>query len=114
MPNKNETDKMVFQIKADFLRALSHPVRLEIIEHLRKGESSVGQIVQDLGIEQSAVSKSLAVLRQAGIVATRHEKVTVYYSIRDRDIFLVLRPIAEILRKRLQESHAVLDRLARP
>jgi DNA-binding transcriptional ArsR family regulator len=71
-------------------------------------------MVHDLGVEQSSLSKSLAVLRQAGIVMARHEKVSVYYSIRDRDIFLVLRPIAEILRKRLEESRNVLDRLARP
>ena len=113
MAPKNLTDKLVFQIKADFLRSLAHPVRLEIIEFLRKGESSVGQIVSALGVEQSAISKHLAILRQSGLVISRHEKVTVYYSIRDRAIFLVLRPIAKILSKRLQDSRAVLDRLSK-
>jgi ArsR family transcriptional regulator len=114
MPTKNLTDKLVFKIKADFLGALSHPTRLEIIEYLRTSESSVGKMVADLGVEQSALSKHLSVLRQAGIVASRHEKATVYYSIRDRHIYQVLRPISEILRKNLEESRAVLDRLARP
>ncbi|MBI3566542.1 MAG: winged helix-turn-helix transcriptional regulator [Elusimicrobia bacterium] len=113
MPSKNVTDKLVFQIKAEFLKALAHPARLEIIDYLRKSEASVGTMVTDLGVEQSALSKHLALLRQAGILASRQEGVTVYYAIRDRDIFLVLRPIAEILRKKLEESRAVLDRLAK-
>jgi DNA-binding transcriptional ArsR family regulator len=111
MPTKNLTDKLVFKIKADFLKALAHPVRLEIIEYLRASESSVGQMVTDLGVEQSALSKHLSVLRQAGIVVSRQEKATVYYSIRDRHIYQVLRPISEMLRKNLEESRAVLDRL---
>ena len=113
MAPKNLTDKLVFQIKADFLRSLAHPVRLEILEFLRQGESSVGRMVSALGVEQSAISKHLAILRQAGLVTSRHEKVTVHYSIRDRAIFLVLRPIARILSKRLQDSRAVLDRLSK-
>lgn len=112
MAPKSLTDKLVFKIKADFLRSLAHPVRLEVIEHLRKGESSVGRMVQELSVEQSALSKHLAILRQAGIVKPRQEKVTVYYSIRDRAIFRVLRPIARILSKRLEESRAILDRLS--
>lgn len=113
MPAKNVTDKLVFQIKAEFLKALAHPVRLEVIDYLRKSEASVGTMVADLGVEQSALSKHLALLRQAGILSSRQEGVTVFYAIRDRDIFLVLRPIAEILRKKLIESRAVLDRLAK-
>lgn len=104
---------LVFKIKADFLKSLAHPVRLEIIEYLKNKESSVGEMVKELGVEQSGISKHLAILRQAGIVSSRQEKVTVYYSIRDRDIFSLLRPIAEILRKKLRESRDVLARLAR-
>lgn len=113
MTPKNLTDKLVFKIKADFLRALAHPVRLEILEFLRQGEASVGRMVAEFGVEQSAISKHLAVLRQAGLVVARHEKATVYYSVRDRAIYLILRPIARILSKRLQDSRAVLDRLSR-
>lgn len=112
MAPTNLTDRLVFKIKADFLRSLAHPVRLEIIEFLRKEESPVNRMVQALGVEQSGLSKHLAILRQSGIVTSRQEKVTVYYSIRDREIFRVLRPMARILRKRLEVSRAVLDRLS--
>ncbi|HVA65590.1 MAG TPA: metalloregulator ArsR/SmtB family transcription factor [Elusimicrobiota bacterium] len=113
MANRSPMD-MVLKIKADFLAALSNPVRLAIIEELRSGESSVGRMVGRLRVEQSSLSKHLAILRHAGIVASRQRKSAVLYSIRDRDIFRVLRPIAQILRKRMEESRAVFARLGRP
>lgn len=104
---------MVFKIKADFLKSLAHPARLAVIEHLKKGESTVGQMVDGLGMEQSGLSKHLATLRQAGILTSRQEKAKVYYAIRDKDIFMVLRPIADILRKRLKESEFLLASLGK-
>ncbi|MBI5245903.1 MAG: winged helix-turn-helix transcriptional regulator [Elusimicrobia bacterium] len=105
------SEELVFKIKADFLKCLAHPARLAVIEYLKSREASVGQIVAALKLEQSGISKHLSLLRQAGIVTSRQEGVTVYYSIRDGDIFQVLRPIAQILRKRLRESQVVLGHL---
>ena len=110
---KLSADEMVFKLKADFLKSLAHPARLAIIEYLKRGEATVGQMVTDLGIEQSGLSKHLATLRLAGILASRQEKASVFYSIRDKNIFSVLRPIAEILRTKLQESETLLARLGR-
>ncbi len=104
---------MVFKIKADFLKSLAHPTRLAIVEQLKDGERSVGQMVRALGLEQSGLSKHLSLLRQSGVLVSRQEKVTVYYSLRDRDIFKILRPIADILRRQLEESRRVLSRLGR-
>src|SRR5579885_3580505 len=108
-----EQQELVFKIKADFLKALAHPIRLGIIEHLKDKESSVGDMVKALAVEQSSLSKHLAILRQAGIVGSRQEGVTVFCSIRDKEIFSILRPISEILRKKLKESQEVLARLGR-
>ena len=104
---------LVFKIKADFLKALAHPVRLALIERLKDREASVGQLVSALRVEQSGISKHLAILRLAGILSTRQAGVTVFYSVKDRGIFKVLRPIAEILRKRLRESRDILSRLGK-
>ncbi|MBI4678012.1 MAG: winged helix-turn-helix transcriptional regulator [Elusimicrobia bacterium] len=110
---KLTADEMVFKLKADFLKSLAHPARLAIIEYLKKGEAAVGQMATDLGIEQSGLSKHLAILRLTGILSPRQEKANVYYSIKDRNIFSVLRPIAEILKRRLEESEILLSRLGR-
>ena len=106
-------DKMVFKIKADFLKALARPLRLEIIEYLKDKEASVGKIVQVLGVSQSNLSRQLGTLREAGVLYARQEKTTVYYGIQDHEIYRVLRPIAEILRKRMIKSEKLLEQLGR-
>src|SRR3989338_3151056 len=113
MERNGQMDDMVFKIKADFLKALSHPIRLQVIEYLKAGEASVGKIVQVLGVEQSNLSRHLATLRELGILRARQEKTTVYYSVHDHNIFKVLRPIAEILRKRLKKSEKLLQSLGK-
>lgn len=116
MPIKRRVagDEMAFQLKAGLLKALAHPARLAVIEYLKRGEASVGVMCRDLSIEQSGLSKHLATLRMAGILTSRQEKANVYYAIKDADIFLVLRPIAEVLRKRLRESEQLLSSLGKP
>ncbi len=104
-------DDMVFKIKADFLKVLSHPVRLQIIEYLKDGEASVGKLVQALGVEQSSLSRHLGALRNLGVLSARQEKTNVYYDLQDHDIFKVLRPIAELLRKKFKRSEKILESL---
>src|SRR5690242_5359919 len=107
------SEEIVFKLKADFLKALAHPIRLAILEQLKNGERSVGELGNALGVEQSTISKNLAVLRQVGILRSRQEKVTVYYAIRNPHIFKVLRLIADMLSKQLTESQKVLAHLAK-
>ena len=105
-------DDMVFKIKSDFLKALAHPARLQVIEYLKDGEASVGKLVQALGIEQSSLSRHLGTLRDLGVLEARQEKTNVYYNLQDHDIFKVLRPIAELLRKKLKKSERILKSLS--
>ena len=106
-------DNMIFKIKADFLRSLAHPVRLQIIEHLKDKEVSVGRLVQELGVEQSSLSRHLAILRDLGVLEARQDRASVFYTLQDHDIFEVLRPIAELLRKKLKKSQKLLDSLGK-
>lgn len=108
-----KTDDMVFKIKADFLRALSHPVRLKIIEYLKTEEASVGKLGQELGVEQSSLSRHLGVLRELGVLEARQERTSVFYKLHDQDIFKILRPIAELLRKKLKRSEKLLESLGK-
>ncbi|MBI5416313.1 MAG: winged helix-turn-helix transcriptional regulator, partial [Candidatus Omnitrophica bacterium] len=81
------TEDMAFKIKADFLKVLGHPIRLKLIEELKRGEKSVGDLVATFKIGQSSISRHLLALRNAGILSSRQEKTTVYYNIADHDIF---------------------------
>jgi len=106
-------ETFVFKLKSDFLKALAHPGRLRILEALKNGEASVGQLVKRLEMEQSGLSKHLNLLKQVGILSSRQEKVTVYYSIRDMEVFSVLRPVNQILKRKLLESHKALGHLGK-
>lgn len=105
--------ELVYKVKADLLKSLAHPSRLAILEYLKDKEACVGEMVSKLGLEQSGLSKHLSVLKQAGVLSSRQEKVTVFYSVRDKGIFVVLRTISEILMKRFREGALVLKHLAR-
>ena len=64
---------------ADAMFALSAPSRVQILACLLDGPLSVGEITELLGMEQSAVSHQLRVLREAGLVtAERHGKRRLY------------------------------------
>ncbi|WP_037312037.1 ArsR/SmtB family transcription factor [Ruegeria halocynthiae] len=66
-----------------FLKTLAHEGRLMILCHLGEGEKSVGQLEDLLQTRQAAVSQMLARLRQEGLVSTRREGKTIYYSLKD-------------------------------
>lgn len=104
---------IVYKVKADFLRSLSHPVRLKVIEALKNGEKSVGTLVNEINISQSSLSRHLLALRDAGLLTSRQQKTAVYYKLRDHDIFQVLRPIAIMLRRKFKESERIFNTLGK-
>lgn len=106
-------EELAYKIKADFLRILSHPVRLQIIELLKNGEKNVGSIVKALGIPQSSLSRHLLNLKEAGILKSRQQGTTIFYDIEDYGIFQILRPIAQMLRKKLKKTEIVLNSLGK-
>lgn len=66
---------------AKLLKVMSNERRLMILCHLLEGEKSVGELERLVGLRQSPLSQHLALLREAGIVATRRNAQTIYYSL---------------------------------
>ena len=66
---------------SEFLKALSHEVRLLILCFLIEGEKSVSEIEKMLKLRQPAVSQQLARLRADGLVDTRRNGKNIYYSL---------------------------------
>jgi DNA-binding transcriptional ArsR family regulator len=82
--------------KAEFFKALAHPLRIRILEILVNGERSVHELQEILGVDQPTVSQQLAVLRAKNIVDARKEGTVVRYAVRDpalRDLLAVARRI---------------------
>lgn len=82
---KPEPDQLAqsAQSAAGFLKTLAHEGRLMILCHLVQGEKSVGVLEEALGMRQAAVSQMLARLRDEGLVTTRRDGKTIYYSLAD-------------------------------
>jgi len=66
---------------AEFLKSMANDRRLIVLCELVKGERTVGELETVAGLSQSALSQHLARLREAGLVATRRESQTIYYSL---------------------------------
>jgi DNA-binding transcriptional ArsR family regulator len=99
--------------KAEFFKALAHPTRIRILELLRDGERTAGEIMTVLGTEQSNLSQHLAVLRHRNILSARKEGTSIYYSVRDPMLFKILDLLREYFYEHLTEIKSLLETLER-
>jgi DNA-binding transcriptional ArsR family regulator len=100
-------------LKAEFFRALAHPIRIRLLEVLASGEQNVQTLTERLGIDQPIVSQQLAKLRAAGIVTARKAATTVTYDLADARIADLLKIAKEILNAQLVGAQALLRELRR-
>lgn len=77
------------------LKALSHEARLMVLCQINDGERC-GELQKGSGLSQSALSQHLARLRKEGLVATRREAQTIYYSIADANAAQLIAALAVI------------------
>ena len=104
-------DLQVF--KARFFRALAHPVRIRILELLVRGDRSVQELQEALGLEQPVVSQQLAVLRSNHIVSGRKQGVSVRYAVRDPLVGTLLDTARQIFNNHLVGTRDLLRELKR-
>ena len=82
---------------AAIMKAISHPVRLRILEVLEgRGELNVSALCEATGASQPAVSQQLARLRHAGVLACRREGTSIYYSVARPEVLGVLECIRKL------------------
>lgn len=101
----------LYQMKAEFFKTLTHPVRIRVLELLSQGEHSVGELLREIDVESSNLSQQLAVLRRAGLVATRKEGSTVHYSLVSPQVAELLAVARSILTSMLSEHAEILTTL---
>ncbi|HTV49492.1 MAG TPA: metalloregulator ArsR/SmtB family transcription factor [Phycisphaerae bacterium] len=99
------------RFKAEFFKALAHPLRIAIIDALRKGELGVNEISALLKVEQSTLSQQLAVLRNRNILVVRKEGLNVYYSVRDATVFKLLDVAKQIFNNHLIDVKDMLSQM---
>jgi DNA-binding transcriptional ArsR family regulator len=105
-------DTALKKFKAEFFKALAHPGRIRIVECLRTGEKTVGEIQAFLADEPASASQHLALLRAKGLVEGRKSGTSVYYRVRDPKIFDMLDVAREIFNAHLIDTREMLSQLA--
>ena len=103
------SDLQVF--KAEFFRALAHPVRIRILEELRDGSRTVHALQDALGLDQPTVSQQLAVLRAKNLVVATKSGTSVHYAVRDPLIHDLLMTARAIFNNHLVDTQAMLTAL---
>ena len=103
-PVRTDDPERLRRFKADFFKALTHPTRIAILELVRDGPLSVGELSEAIGIPGSAVSQQLAILRGRGIVDAARSGTTVRYSVPDPEVYALLDAGRRIFYARLSES----------
>lgn len=72
---------------AERFKALAEPARLQILNAMRAGEMTVGELVEETGLGQANVSKHLQMLYSLAFVSRRKEGLFVYYAPADKTVF---------------------------
>ena len=98
----------VVELVARRFRVLGEPVRIRLLERLREGEATVGELTQVTGTTQQNVSKHLGVLLQDGIVGRRKDGTAVYFSIADEVVFELCEQVCASIERQLAELGGLL------
>lgn len=77
----------LFDKVANRFKALGEPARLRILDALRSGELTVGDLCERTGLNQANLSKHLQLLHALDFVKRRKDGLFVYYSLTDEDVF---------------------------
>ena len=91
------------------LKALADESRIRILLRLKSGEANVTTLARELGVNQPAVSKHLAVLRQAGLLECRKHGTQCVYAVRDPSIFALCSLVCDGVVRHLRAEHAALS-----
>jgi DNA-binding transcriptional ArsR family regulator len=115
--SKRKADEMTTSqlqtFKAQFFRALGHPVRIKILELLVRGGQTVQELQSALKLEQPIVSQQLAVLRNQNVVIAQKEGLSVRYELRDPAVGDLLDVARRIFNNHLVSTKGLLRELQR-
>lgn len=109
MPLPSPLPDPLVELIAERFRIIGEPMRIKILDVLRGGEATVGELTLALGTSQQNVSKHLGVLYQAGIVSRRREGVHARYAIADESVLGLCEDVCGGVRRRLAELNELVS-----
>lgn len=101
-------EEELYQLQAEFCKGLAHPKRIRLLMTLKNGEKTVTELTMLTGIPQANLSQHLALLRQFGLLRTRRDGSSIYYSISDERIIKACELVRSCIGERLRKSQMAL------
>lgn len=108
---QNDVRRELIELHATLCKAIADPKRLLIIEALRRGPRTVGELSADLDLSQSNVSQHLAILRQRGVVRARRLGNNVFYSLPNKKVLRAVDLLREVMGDLLADQERRLEAL---
>ena len=102
-------NKTLFELQSEVCKTLASPKRLEIINALKDGEKTVGELVEILDVPKANVSQHLAVMRHKGILKSRRDGVNIYYRIANPKVIQSCMLMREVLTEQMTERSKLID-----
>jgi DNA-binding transcriptional ArsR family regulator len=97
------------ELVARRFRLLAEPTRIRLLDRLRDGEATVGELADALRTSQQNVSKHLAALAEAGMLGRRREGNRVYYRIVDESVFTLCEQVCGSLQEQLRTLNELVE-----
>jgi len=102
-------DDQVYAYHAEMCQVFSHAKRLELIDMLRGGEMSVGDLSRRMGMALANLSQHLAMMRERRILLSRKEGNLVYYRIANPKLLQAFDMLREILFEQIRQDAALIQ-----
>ena len=99
----------LIELVAQRFRVLGEPMRIKLLDRLRDGDATVGELQQALGASQQNVSKHLGILHAAGMVSRTKDGNSTRYAISDPSVFELCDQVCGGVRRQLHELEQILQ-----
>lgn len=98
----------VYHLQAESLKALAHPLRIEVIDLLQKDELCFTEILEETGGLKSNLSQHLSILVNSGLLKVRRDSRCNYYSLSSAKVAKAITLVKEVLSENLQRQAKLL------
>jgi DNA-binding transcriptional ArsR family regulator len=107
-PTPHPLPEPLAELVAQRFRVLGEPLRIRLLDHLRSGEASVGELQDAVGASQQNVSKHLGILHSSGMVSRTKRGNRSVYAISDPSVFDLCDQVCGGIRRQLDELDAIV------
>lgn len=101
-------NEQLLKMTSSYLKAISHPTRLKILDILKLDELCVCTIYETLDLEQSNISQHLKILKDQGILESRRDGLKIMYKVKHDDVFKIISMVNKNLLTQLNEIQNIL------